>query len=178
MNAGKTSTSFSETTASAEDFLTTEEQTGIRKVLTNVIAFRSVSSPIDVESLATALVERLLAAKPDGGTYDPRSNTFASFDDDEVYLVSVPRHEFRLRGAPSIAALIGWLSRIRRLLIVEQYYLGWWRDGDVLVFDVSIPIHGDREIVLAIAHSWGQDAVYHPSSSTVLDVPVLSERAA
>lgn len=51
------------------------EQTGIRKVLSNVIAFRSASSPIDVESLAMALAEGLLAAKSDGGTYDPREPT-------------------------------------------------------------------------------------------------------
>lgn len=178
MNAGKMVTGFNETTANAEDFATTEEQTGIRKVLSNVIAFRSASLPINVESLATALVQRLLAAKPDGGTYDPRIDSFPSFGDEDVYIVSVPRHEFRLHGAPSVERLIGWLSRVQKLLAVEQSYLGWWRNGDELVFDVSVPVRGDRDVIFAIAYAWGQDAVYHPASRTVLDVPMPAEQAA
>lgn len=152
------------------------EQTGIRKVLSNVIAFRSASSPIDVESLAMALAEGLLAAKSDGGTYDPRTDSFPSFDDEDVYIVSVPRHELRLQGFPSVERLIGWLSRVQKLLAVEQSYLGWWRNGDELVFDVSVPVRGDRDVIFAYA--WGQDAVYHPVSRTVLDVPMLAEQAA
>jgi hypothetical protein len=177
VNASKMVTG-SNTTTNAEDFATAEEQTGIQKVPSNVIAFRSASSPINIESLATALVERLLPAKPDGDTYDPRTDSFPPFDDEHVYIVSVPRHEFRLRGSPSVERLIGWLSRVQKLLAVEQSYLGWWRNGDELVFDVSVPIRGDRDVIFTVAYAWGQAAVYHPASSTVLNVPRTTEEAA
>lgn len=177
MNAGKMVTGFN-TTTNVADVATTDEQTGIRKVLSNVIAFRSASSPINVESLATALVERLLPTKPDGGTYDPRTGTFPRFDDEHVYVVSVPRHEFRLRGSPSVERLLGWLSRVQKLLAVEQSYLGWWRNGDELIFDVSVPVRGDRDVIFTIAYAWGQDAVYHPASERVLWVAPELEKAA
>jgi hypothetical protein len=177
VDAGRTATSFN-TATSSEKVPTIKGHAGIRKVVSNVIAFRSASTPIEVESLAQSLVTSLLSAEPEGGTYDPRSNSFPTFTDDDLYIVSVPRHEFRLRGAPTAGGLIGWLSRVRALLAVEQSYLGWWRDGDDLVFDVSIPVRGDREVIFAIAYAWGQDAVYHPASSTVLRVPELSARAA
>lgn len=177
MNAGKTVTGSNTTTTDAQDFAR-EEKTGNRKVLSNVIAFRCASSPINIESLATALVERLLPAKPDGETYDPRTDSFPPFDDEDVYIISVPRHEFRLRGSPSVERLVGWLSRVQKLLAVEQSYLGWWRDGDELVFDVSVPVRGDRDVIFTFAYAWGQEAVFHPASKQVLWVAPELERAA
>jgi hypothetical protein len=147
--------------------------------MANVIYFRTVAPPIDVIALAKSLEETLLPMNPTGGTYDPRTATFfPRCVDDDIYIVSVERHEFRLRGAPSAARLISWLSRVRKLLAVEKYYLGWWLDGTDLVFDISVPCRGPRDTILAIAYSWGQEAVYHPASGEVLNVAPESERAA
>ena len=79
--------------------------------------------------LAQLIVDHLLPEHPEGGTYDPRTNTFPLFNDDTTYLVSVPGHEHRLAGIASAAMLIEWLGRVQGLLALRPHYLGWWRDG-------------------------------------------------
>jgi hypothetical protein len=129
-------------------------------------------------ALAQHLANHLLPSKQDGGTYDPRTNGFPVFHDEMTYLVSVPGYEYRLSGIPSAESLIDWLKRVRKLLTGKQHFLGWWRDGDEWVFDISLALNGSRAFILGIAESWGQQAVYHPASNEVLYVASQLERAA
>src|ERR1019366_3618860 len=128
--------------------------------------------------LATRLAHELLPSLPEGGPYDPRSNLFPTFDDERLYLVSLPGHERRLCEAPTARNLIDWLIPAQRVCAAHRAYLGWWRDGDAMVLDVSVPIVGDRDEVLKLAGSWGQQAVYQPTTQQVIYVASPVERAA
>jgi hypothetical protein len=115
----------------------------------------------------------------EGGTYDPRSKRLRTFRRrEQTYLVSVPGYEHRVHGVPNAGALLPWVSRVRSRLAVEPHYLGWWRDGRELVFDISIAIDGDRDFILDLAKSWGQKAVFHPSSKSTVYVPSRLGRVA
>lgn len=136
---------------------------------------------IDQETCASAqhIANHLLPRKPKGGTYDPRTSRFPSFRRREkTYLVSIPGYEHRLHGVPNAGMLIDWLTRVQCALAVDQHYLGWWRDGDDWVFDISIAIDGHRDFILGLAKLWGQNAVYHPATEEVVYTASEFERAA
>jgi hypothetical protein len=47
-----------------------------------------------------------------------------------------------------------------------------------MVLDVSVPIIGERDRVLGIARSWGQEAIYQPATKEVIRVALSGRRAA
>lgn len=129
-------------------------------------------------ALAQHITDQLLPANPDGGTYDPRTNSFPTFSDEKTYLVSVPGYEHRFHAFPTVERLVGWLKQVRMVMTRQHYFLGWWRDGNDWVFDISIAINGHREFIVGLAESWGQDAVFHPRSRQVIHVPHERKQAA
>jgi hypothetical protein len=129
-------------------------------------------------ALARQLTDDLLPEHPTGGTYDPRTNSFPTFNDKRIYLVSIPGYESRLGEKPNARKLAAWLRQARKRLSVKQHYLGWWRDGRQWIFDISIALSGDQGFILRLAAIWGQQAVYHPMTNDVIYVPSPYRRAA
>ena len=124
-------------------------------------------SPRDL-ALASLLANELLPSHSEGGTYDPRTSAFPQFDDEQVYLVSLPGYERRIRRTPTPDRLAEWLPTAQEASTAHGGYIGWWRDGHDTVLDVSVPIIGNRERVLVIAESWRQRAIYQPATKEVI----------
>src|SRR5262245_25045005 len=98
--------------------------------------------------VASALVSTIVA-QAEGGTWNPRTRSLESFQDPDIYVVSLAGFEHPL---PSMLfeqlELVEWLAKAGNLLQHPEYFVGWFReDNGPTTLDVSTVIKGRMEAI-------------------------------
>lgn len=126
-------------------------------------------SALDSRSSISALA-RLIShlARAGGFTIDPRNGMAPSFSRRD-FVVSLAGREAVYRIAPRAAEVGAWLSKVKSALEPPSRFVGGWMSdlSGLYYLDVSTVVRG-LECALTLAASYGQQAIFHPTSGRTI----------
>jgi hypothetical protein len=131
---------------------------------------------LDTARIARVLASEVLPANQSGFTFCPRKLGTA-YDrrriSERLYVVSIRSFQREFIELPTEHQVYRWLIDAKSGLKPMGRYIGGWRKGDTLVFDVSIIVRRlDR--ALAAGRLNQQEYIYHPFSGR--DIAVIEPR--